>query len=101
VDNLDDNVTKATSNAPFGEDTGSPTSICCIEKRTGTGDGTGGDVGLEVRRVLSDQPGSPRFIETRPKRGYQFIAPLSGLMQSGCASKTAYTAPSNPCKEVA
>jgi DNA-binding winged helix-turn-helix (wHTH) protein/tetratricopeptide (TPR) repeat protein len=29
---------------------------------------------LEVRRALDDQAGSPRFVQTFPKRGYQFIA---------------------------
>ena len=29
---------------------------------------------LEVRKVLGDRPNEPVFIETVPKRGYQFIA---------------------------
>jgi DNA-binding winged helix-turn-helix (wHTH) protein/tetratricopeptide (TPR) repeat protein len=29
---------------------------------------------LEIRRALSDSAGTPRFIQTFPKRGYQFIA---------------------------
>ncbi len=32
---------------------------------------------LEIRRVLEDPPKSPRFIATQPKRGYQFIAPVT------------------------
>lgn len=32
----------------------------------------------ELRRALGDDPRQPRFIETRHRRGYQFIAPLSG-----------------------
>src|SRR5579862_4212022 len=31
---------------------------------------------LELRKVLGDDPKSPRFIETLPKRGYRFVAPL-------------------------
>jgi tetratricopeptide (TPR) repeat protein len=31
---------------------------------------------LEIRRVLGDQAAEPAFIETLPKRGYQFIAPV-------------------------
>ena len=31
---------------------------------------------LEIRRVLGDQPNQPEFIETLPKRGYRFIAPV-------------------------
>lgn len=39
------------------------------------------DVGLNtavsrLRQVLNDPPGSPRFIETTPKRGYRFLAPV-------------------------
>jgi len=32
---------------------------------------------LEIRKVLGDRPDHPTFIETLPKRGYQFIAPVS------------------------
>jgi DNA-binding winged helix-turn-helix (wHTH) protein/tetratricopeptide (TPR) repeat protein len=31
---------------------------------------------LEIRKVLEDQPKDPHFIETLPKRGYQFVAPV-------------------------
>jgi predicted ATPase len=31
---------------------------------------------LDIRRVLGDDPKNPRFIETLPRRGYQFIAPI-------------------------
>ena len=30
----------------------------------------------EIRKTLGDDPKRPRFIETLPRRGYQFIAPL-------------------------
>lgn len=32
---------------------------------------------LEIRKALGDQASKPIFIETMPKRGYQFIAPVS------------------------
>jgi pimeloyl-ACP methyl ester carboxylesterase/DNA-binding winged helix-turn-helix (wHTH) protein len=32
---------------------------------------------LEIRRALDDDPKHPRFIETRHRRGYLFVAPLS------------------------
>ncbi|HMF99435.1 MAG TPA: AAA family ATPase [Vicinamibacterales bacterium] len=32
---------------------------------------------LEIRRALGDSANAPRFIRTFPKRGYQFIAPVS------------------------
>src|SRR5215471_21025033 len=31
----------------------------------------------ELRRALADDAKQPRFIETRHRRGYQFVAPLS------------------------
>ena len=31
---------------------------------------------LDIRRVLADRPKNPLFIETLPRRGYQFIAPI-------------------------
>jgi len=32
----------------------------------------------KLREALGDEPGFPRYIETVPKRGYRFIAPLDG-----------------------
>ena len=32
---------------------------------------------LEIRKVLGDRHTKPEFIETFPKRGYQFVAPVS------------------------
>ena len=32
---------------------------------------------LGIRKVLGDSPNKPVFIETFPRRGYQFVAPLS------------------------
>jgi len=32
----------------------------------------------KIREVLGDSPESPRFVETLPRRGYRFIAPVSG-----------------------
>ena len=37
---------------------------------------------LGIRRALGDDPKNPRFIETRPRRGYQFIAPIGDLPAS-------------------
>src|ERR1700756_3868536 len=31
---------------------------------------------LEVRKALGDRPDKPEFIETLPKRGYRFVAPV-------------------------
>src|SRR5215813_3066904 len=32
---------------------------------------------LEIRKTLGDRPNNPEFIETLPKRGYRFIAPIT------------------------
>src|SRR5262249_42652606 len=32
---------------------------------------------LEIRKVLGDNPDKPAFVETFPKRGYQFVAPVT------------------------
>ena len=33
----------------------------------------------KVREALSDTAGSPRFVETLPRRGYRFIAPVEAV----------------------
>ena len=35
---------------------------------------------LELRKALGDEAKKPRFIRTLPKRGYQFVAPISSGM---------------------
>ena len=45
---------------------------------------------LEIRKVLGDRPGQPAFIQTLPKRGYQFVAPVT---EEGSVT------PSNPATE--
>ncbi|TMH77370.1 MAG: hypothetical protein E6H52_04175 [Betaproteobacteria bacterium] len=43
---------------------------------------------LEVRKALGDDPRNPRFIETLPRRGYRFIAPVSPGAATDLASET-------------
>ena len=40
----------------------------------------------KLRQALSDDPDNPRFIETLPKRGYRFIAPVSKPNGDGCTA---------------
>lgn len=37
---------------------------------------------LDVRTALGDKPKEPRFIETLPRRGYRFIAPVRDLVEA-------------------
>jgi TolB-like protein/DNA-binding winged helix-turn-helix (wHTH) protein/Flp pilus assembly protein TadD len=46
---------------------------------------------LEIRRTLGDRPDSPEFIETMPKRGYRFVAPV--LEESTVEPLVAATSP--------
>jgi len=46
----------------------------------------------QIREVLGDDPEKPRYIETLPRRGYRFIAPLTnGLGAEAAASLVAPT----------
>jgi predicted ATPase len=50
---------------------------------------------LELRKVLGDDAASPRFIQTLPKRGYRFVAPVTERPCSesnGAAAATAQNA---------
>ena len=38
---------------------------------------------LELRKVLKDDAGKPRFILTLPKRGYRFVAPVTDMAADG------------------
>ena len=42
----------------------------------------------KIREVLADSAASPRFVETLPKRGYRFIAPIEKLAPEQGARRT-------------
>jgi len=42
----------------------------------------------ELRRALDDDARQPRFIETRHRRGYQFVATISAATGKGAAAGT-------------
>ena len=49
---------------------------------------------LKVREALGDNAGNPRFVETIPRRGYRFIAPVKVVTAPGADSETpAFVAP--------
>src|SRR5262249_8153522 len=48
----------------------------------------------KVREALGDSPENPRFIETLPKRGYRFLASISGK-QSGERASSAGRKPAS------
>src|SRR5215471_1607709 len=41
---------------------------------------------FEIRRALGDDPAAPRYIETVPRRGYRFTAPLTRSPRMPAAS---------------
>jgi len=55
----------------------------------------------KLRQVLSDEADNPRFIETLPKRGYRFIAPVSGATNLEVTNETPLAAQVTAQVEVA
>jgi TolB-like protein/DNA-binding winged helix-turn-helix (wHTH) protein/Flp pilus assembly protein TadD len=51
---------------------------------------------LEIRRALGDRPGKPEFIETLPKRGYRFIAPVVNESTNESVDESAARPPDVP-----
>lgn len=47
----------------------------------------------QIRAVLGDEAQTPRYVETVPRRGYRFIAPVEGLGEGGQLGTTPQTAP--------
>ena len=47
----------------------------------------------KLRQALDDSADTPRFVETLPKRGYRFVAPVSLEAPSGAAGETAPASP--------
>jgi Tol biopolymer transport system component/DNA-binding winged helix-turn-helix (wHTH) protein len=45
----------------------------------------------QIRGVLLDNAAAPRFIETVPREGYRFIAPLQGIPEPEISSQNAFT----------
>jgi DNA-binding winged helix-turn-helix (wHTH) protein len=42
----------------------------------------------KLRRALGESAGTPRFVETLPRRGYRFIAPVEGRASVSAASRS-------------
>ena len=47
----------------------------------------------QIRDALGDDADTPRFVETLPKRGYRFIAPVERIGSKGEATPTPRPAP--------
>jgi DNA-binding winged helix-turn-helix (wHTH) protein len=47
----------------------------------------------KIREALGDSAESPRYVETLPRRGYRFIAPVEALDQPSCAVAWAASGP--------
>src|ERR1700722_9908340 len=50
----------------------------------------------KLREALGDSADTPRFIETMPRRGYRFIAPVTGADGTTRESATGVSAPWRP-----
>jgi TolB-like protein/Tfp pilus assembly protein PilF len=46
-----------------------------------------------LRAALGDTAGSPRYVETLPRRGYRFVAPVTGAENEKTSSKEQHAAP--------
>ncbi len=53
-----------------------------------------------LREVLGDSAETPRYIETLPRRGYRFIAPVESPVESEHAPDPSHSAQSAPPREV-
>jgi TolB-like protein/DNA-binding winged helix-turn-helix (wHTH) protein len=51
---------------------------------------------LRLRNALGDSAGKPRFVETLPRRGYRFLAPLNGATAETQASPAVMVATPGP-----
>ncbi|MGP8253366.1 MAG: AAA family ATPase [Terracidiphilus sp.] len=56
---------------------------------------------LELRKVLGDQAGNPRFIRTLPKRGYRFVATVTEAQEPVTASSGGASHSSAPAASAA
>jgi DNA-binding winged helix-turn-helix (wHTH) protein/tetratricopeptide (TPR) repeat protein len=55
----------------------------------------------ELRQALGDEPASPQFIETVPRRGYRFIATVDPVAQAAPAATASTTAPPSGTRSIA
>jgi TolB-like protein/Tfp pilus assembly protein PilF len=55
----------------------------------------------ELRKALGDDPKQPRFIETRHRRGYRFIAPISGAATGDASGVAGSAAPTSDISAIA
>lgn len=51
---------------------------------------------LELRKVLGDDAGQPRYIQTLPKRGYRFVAPVAESANLGESISESIYKPASP-----
>jgi TolB-like protein/DNA-binding winged helix-turn-helix (wHTH) protein len=50
----------------------------------------------KLREVLGDSASNPRFVETIPRRGYRFIAPVEAIVESETQPAPSQTSPNKP-----
>jgi TolB-like protein/DNA-binding winged helix-turn-helix (wHTH) protein/Flp pilus assembly protein TadD len=52
-----------------------------------------------LRQALNDSAGNPRFVETLPRRGYRFLAPVEAVNSGGAVPNLVETPPADPAPE--
>src|SRR5215469_6305959 len=52
----------------------------------------------QIRAALDDDPRNPRYLETLPRKGYRFIAPLAGMESAEARAGTGTEAAPSPVK---
>src|SRR5215813_3891463 len=56
---------------------------------------------LEIRKALGDNPDRPAFVQTFPKRGYQFVAPVTDEVLAASSDSSGEQSPNIVGREVA
>src|SRR5215470_10093803 len=54
----------------------------------------------KIREALGDSPESPRYIETLPRRGYRFIAPVEEVKEDATAGRSGQDSDPSPASEL-
>jgi TolB-like protein/tetratricopeptide (TPR) repeat protein len=71
-----------------------------VWKDTAVGDDALTSCIQELRRALDDDPRQPRYIETRHRRGYRFVAALAAVTSRAATATPVPAAPAQPAQDI-